>query len=162
MEQIKVVKFLEQNKELLFSAKEHNIKSIKAALMSAPDSFEMEMRNIPFRKPLTVQLISAFLGLFGVDRFYLGDIVKGILKYFTFGGMGIWWIADIISAKNRCRAYNRKKLMDAISNHSGIIDNTPNIDINMTDVINTSKKWAPVGQEVIKGLKDLQSSLEIK
>lgn len=45
----------------------------------------------------TVALIlSILLGELGVDRFYTGSIMLGILKLITFGGCGIWWIIDII------------------------------------------------------------------
>jgi hypothetical protein len=39
---------------------------------------------------------SVFLGFLGVDRFYLGYGVLGLIKLFTFGGFGLWWLLDII------------------------------------------------------------------
>ena len=35
-------------------------------------------------------------GLFGVHRFYAGRIQSGIGMCVTFGGMGIWYVCDII------------------------------------------------------------------
>lgn len=41
-------------------------------------------------------LLSYFLGVLGVDRFYLGKIGTGLLKLITIGGIGIWWLIDLI------------------------------------------------------------------
>ena len=41
-------------------------------------------------------ILSIFLGELGIDRFYLGYIGTGILKLFTCGGFGIWWLIDLI------------------------------------------------------------------
>lgn len=50
------------------------------------------------RKSQSVAFTFAVLGgPFGLDQFYLGAGTKGLLKLLTFGGFGLWWIADIIS-----------------------------------------------------------------
>jgi len=41
-------------------------------------------------------LLSLFLGMFGADQFYLGFHLAGVLKLFTLGGGGVWWVVDII------------------------------------------------------------------
>lgn len=47
------------------------------------------------RNWLAALLLSIFLGILGVDRFYLGHGWLGFFKLITIGGFFVWWIIDI-------------------------------------------------------------------
>ena len=53
------------------------------------------------RNHLTALLLAVFVGGLGVDRFYLGYTGLGVLKLVTFGGLGIWWLIDLILIATR-------------------------------------------------------------
>jgi hypothetical protein len=40
--------------------------------------------------------LAFFGGILGLDRFYLGEIGTGLAKLLTLGGLGIWWLLDLI------------------------------------------------------------------
>ena len=41
-------------------------------------------------------LLCLFFPALGIHRFYLGKWFTGLLLLFPFGGMGIWWLIDLI------------------------------------------------------------------
>ena len=55
------------------------------------------MTNGPSDKSRTVALLLAFfLGMFGGHRFYAGRPETGALMLITLGGLGLWWLYDLI------------------------------------------------------------------
>lgn len=80
-------------------------------------SIQKELENVPQENaglflglntadPTIILVIAILLGW---ERFFLGDILLGILKLITFQGFGIWWIIDMCSAQKRAREYNLRK-----------------------------------------------------
>ena len=47
------------------------------------------------KDPVTILVISIFLGGLGIDRFVLGQTIVGLVKLLTAGGCGVWWFIDL-------------------------------------------------------------------
>ena len=45
---------------------------------------------------LTLILLTFFVGVLGVHRFYVGKIGTGFLMLLTLGGLGVWFLVDLI------------------------------------------------------------------
>lgn len=48
------------------------------------------------KSQLKAFFLSLFGGFLGLDLFYLGFWVRGILKLLTLGGFGLWWLFDVV------------------------------------------------------------------
>jgi len=56
------------------------------------------MASAPSEKSRAVTLALCIpLGMFGAHRFYVGKIGTGLLQLCTLGGLGLWWLYDLIT-----------------------------------------------------------------
>ena len=62
------------------------------------DGVQYERQGKPRKKLWVALALAAFplTGMFGIDRFYLGHIWMGLLKFFTVGCYFVLWIVDLI------------------------------------------------------------------
>jgi TM2 domain-containing membrane protein YozV len=57
----------------------------------------MDPRDISDRSRGVALALAAAIGPFGAHRFYVGKIGTGLAMLCTLGGLGIWWIYDVIT-----------------------------------------------------------------
>lgn len=57
-------------------------------------------------------LFQAFLGLFGVHRFYMGKWITGLVFLCTGGLLGIGWIYDLVTLNDQVSEMNRNAVRD--------------------------------------------------
>jgi TM2 domain-containing membrane protein YozV len=90
------------DKQTYFSS----IKNIRDSL--PPDrreSFDLQFA-IREKSPPVALILSLVIGTLGLDRFYLGNTLVGILKLITFGGLGIWTLIDWFLIMGAARTKN--------------------------------------------------------
>jgi hypothetical protein len=61
------------------------------------------------KDPGTVLIMSVLFGVWGIDRFMLGDTSMGMVKLFTFGGCGVLALVDWFTTKGRTNDFNRSR-----------------------------------------------------
>lgn len=70
--------------------------------------------TIELKDPITILLVSIFLGSLGIDRFMVGDTGMGILKLLTLGCCGILTIVDWFTISKKAKNINFNKVMSLI------------------------------------------------
>lgn len=58
------------------------------------------------KDPAVAMILNCAIGVLGGDRFYIGDIVLGILKLLTLGGLFVWVLVDLFLIGGKVRAQN--------------------------------------------------------
>lgn len=71
----------------------------------------------PQKSFVTTWLLSLLLGALGVDRFYLGKVGTGLLKLFTFGGLGVWALIDLVIILSGGMTDKRRQPLAGYSKH---------------------------------------------
>jgi TM2 domain-containing membrane protein YozV len=82
---------------------------MKAQLEKLDDSKLIVIQTVAYKDPTTLLLVSLFAGVYGVDRFMLGQTGLGVAKLLTCGGGGIWAIIDWFTVMGNTRELNYQK-----------------------------------------------------
>lgn len=85
---------------------------LKNKLMKAEDETYDVLDTLSLKNKTVTLILAIFLGGFGVDRFYIGDVGKGIAKLlFGWVTLGIWPFVDIFVSYRKAKAKNIQKIM---------------------------------------------------
>lgn len=103
MDQNKVDQFIMMNGKYL---PQEQLLSIKSSLELMDDSKWASVQFMQFKDPMISLILSLFAGSLGVDRFYIGDTMLGVLKLITCGGFGVWAIVDLFLIMEATRQNN--------------------------------------------------------
>lgn len=76
---------------------------------------QLKLSELSLKDPLLALLLSFFFGTFGVDRFYIGNFLLGLLKLITIGGFGVWTIVDWCIMMKTTRKQNLEKLLSFLN-----------------------------------------------
>ena len=87
--------------------------------LSNEERMQFDMQFAGQRKnPTTALMLGLFLGLLGIDRFYIGHVGLGVGKLLTLGGLWIWQIIDwflIMGATRRSNIGIAQQIHDSIT-----------------------------------------------
>ncbi|WP_338409042.1 TM2 domain-containing protein [uncultured Flavobacterium sp.] len=72
----------------------HQLQYVREKVLAMDEDKWVSLQFIQFKDPTTALLISIFAGVYGIDRFYIGDTGMGVGKLLTCGGFGVWAIVD--------------------------------------------------------------------
>ena len=114
MDQSKLDMYLMMNSKYFPAEK---MQFLRERFSAMDDNRFMMLSAMELKDPTTMLIISIFLGVYGVDRFMLGDTGMGILKLLTGGLCGILTIIDWFGVQDMTKEYNFKNIMN-ISNYA--------------------------------------------
>ena len=113
------------------------VENFKRRLSEAPESAYDTVMNAKTKSIAVTIVLSIFLGMFGVDRFYSKDLEMGIAKatgtvvalivflisstvgIVAFGGVALWCAVDIFLAYKETKRYNYDVLNEILHNAIG-------------------------------------------
>ncbi|NCU26442.1 TM2 domain-containing protein [Candidatus Nomurabacteria bacterium] len=111
MDQSKLDMYLMMNSKYFPAEK---MQFLRERFSAMDDSRFMMLSAMELKDPTTMLIISIFLGVYGVDRFMLGDTGMGILKLLTGGLCGILTIIDWFGVQDMTKEYNFKNIMNIL------------------------------------------------
>jgi TM2 domain-containing membrane protein YozV len=61
------------------------------------DEEDIELPEVSERSRSVALVLGVIGGVFGLHRFYVGRAQSGVAMVLTFGGLGMWWLYDMVT-----------------------------------------------------------------
>lgn len=84
---------------------ETDLMKVRDTLLALPDD-RFLYETISYRNPVIMFVVSFLFGMWGLDRFLLGETKNGLIKFFTMGLFGLWTLFDWIMIVKLTKEYN--------------------------------------------------------
>ncbi|MDQ0733121.1 Ltp family lipoprotein [Arthrobacter sp. B1I2] len=104
-----------------------------------PANYGYGQPPVSYKSFLTTWLLSLLLGVFGVDRFYLGKVGTGVLKLVTFGGLGVWALIDLILVLANKTRDKQGLLLEGYDRHKKVALIVTGVVILLSIVVNSAR-----------------------
>lgn len=86
--------------------------NLKRSLEKADDKCIDSLMMIKIYNPLTILVLSIFLGMLGIDRFFIGETGLGVCKLLLgWLTLGIWPLVDIFLCYKKAKEKNFENIM---------------------------------------------------
>lgn len=108
MDANKVDGYLSSNAKYFPSEK---VSVLRERLLAADDSKFTLVSSVSLKDPMIMLIVSLVVGIYGIDRFMLGEMGMGILKLLTGGVCGILAIMDWFTIQGKARNKNFEQVM---------------------------------------------------
>lgn len=88
-----------------------SIGMVRSRLLEIDDATMAQVVFSQLKDPTIALILSIVVGVYGVDRFYIGDIGLGIGKLLTCAGAFIWYLIDIFMIMDATRKKNLETVL---------------------------------------------------
>ena len=154
--ELEIEQYMQYNKKFFENSKIARFKNI----ISNSNITLQELNTLKYKSPALGTALSVVFGLWGVDRFYSGNYILGILKLFTFGCNGFWWVIDCFLIGKVIKRNNQRRLYSFLN--GGLNSTSFNFNTNTVKNVLQSKEIRNATKEVIKSTKSITNTLDIE
>jgi TM2 domain-containing membrane protein YozV len=88
-----------------------SIDMVRKRLIEVDDATMAQVMFAQLKDPTIALILSIVVGVYGVDRFYIGDIGLGVGKLLTCAGAFIWYLIDIFMIMDATRKKNLETVL---------------------------------------------------